>query len=165
MYRLDNWINEGSAWRIEYKDGKYNNISIYNPLSGSAYIELPDDLRNSMKGLINIKNNNHKCFLCCRIRHLNPLNKNRQGVTEVDKTMANNLDYKYNKFHVSKKDYSMIEKKKNVCINVFCYENDLVYSVHISKQKFEDCMELLLINDENISHYVYIKDFYTFIKH
>ena len=73
--------------------------------------------------------------------------------------MTNNLGYKDIKFPVSKKDYKSIEKKNNICINVFCCENDLVYPVHISKQKFEDCMDLLLINDENKSHSVYIKDF------
>ena len=34
LYRLDNWIYEGSAWKIGYIDGEYINISIYNPLSG-----------------------------------------------------------------------------------------------------------------------------------
>ena len=38
LYRLDNWINEGSAWKSEYLGGEYINISIYNPLSGSSYI-------------------------------------------------------------------------------------------------------------------------------
>ena len=155
MYRLDNWVNEGSAWRIEYTDGEYINICIYNPLSGSAYIELPDQLKNSMKGLFNIKSNDNKYFLWCYIRHLNPLNKNPQRITKVDKTMANNLD--------CKKDYKKIEKKSNICINVFCYENNLVYSVYISKQKFKDCMDLSLINDENKSHYVYIKHFKKFM--
>ena len=74
--------------------------------------------------------------------------------------MTNNLDYK---FPVSKKDYSKIEKKGNICITVFCYENDLVYLVYIWKPKFEDCMDLLLLNDENKPHYVYIKDFNRFI--
>ena len=37
MYRLDNWINEGCAWTIEYVDGEYINISIYSPLT------LPDE--------------------------------------------------------------------------------------------------------------------------
>ena len=40
---------------------------------------------------------------------------------------------------------------------------NLVYLVHISKQKFEDCMDLLLINNENKSHYVYTKDFNGFM--
>ena len=42
---------------------------------------------------------------------------------------------------------------------MFCYENDLTYPVHISNEKFENCVDLLLITDENKSHYVYIKDF------
>ena len=63
MYRTDTWINEGSAWKIESTDGEYINIAIYNPLSGSTYIELLDELKNSMKGLINIKNDDNKCFL------------------------------------------------------------------------------------------------------
>ena len=33
-----------------------------------------------------------------------------------------------------------------------CYENELVYPSQISKQKFEDCMDLLLINNDNKSH-------------
>ena len=47
LYRLDNWINEGSAWTIEYMIGEYINISVYSSLSGRTYIELPDDLKSS----------------------------------------------------------------------------------------------------------------------
>ena len=85
MYRLDNWINEGSAWTIEYIDGEYVNNSICSPSSASTYIELPDELRNSMKGSVNVKNNDNKCLLWCHIRHLNPLNKNPQRITKADK--------------------------------------------------------------------------------
>ena len=46
--------------------------------------------------------------------------------------MINGLDYVDIKFLVSKKDYCKIEQKNNTCINVFCYENDLVYHVHVS---------------------------------
>ena len=47
LYRLDNWINEGSAWTIEYMIGEYINISVYSSLSGRTYIELPDELKSS----------------------------------------------------------------------------------------------------------------------
>ena len=63
LYRIGNWINEGSGWIIESIEAQYVNISIYSPLSGSTYIELPDELKNPVKGLINIKNNGNKCFL------------------------------------------------------------------------------------------------------
>ena len=55
LYRIDNWVNEKSGWVIESIDAKYINISIFSPLSGSTYIELPHKLRNLMRGLINIK--------------------------------------------------------------------------------------------------------------
>ena len=55
--------------------------------------------------------------------------------------MTDSLDYKDIMFAVSKNDISKIEKKNNISINVFCYENKLVYLVHISKEKFENSMD------------------------
>ena len=72
--------------------------------------------------------------------------------------MVNDLDYEGIKFPVSKKDFGNIEKKNNICINVFYYENKVVYPVHISNEKFQNCMNLLMITHENKSHYVCIKD-------
>ena len=45
LYRIDNWINEGSGWIIESIDAQYMNISIYSPMIGSTPIELPDKLK------------------------------------------------------------------------------------------------------------------------
>ena len=68
-------------------------------------------------------------------------------------------------FPAKEKDFSKIEVKNNICINVFGYENGLVFPVYISEQKFEDCMDLLLLIDDDKSHYVYIKDFNRFMFH
>ena len=46
LYRIDNWISERYGWIIESIDAEYVNISIYSPLSGSSYIEVPDKLKN-----------------------------------------------------------------------------------------------------------------------
>ena len=48
---------------------------------------------------------------------------------------------------------------------MFCYENEIVFPIYVSHQKFEDSMDLLLLIDDNKSHYVYIKDFNTFMFH
>ena len=55
-----------------------------------------------------------------------------------------------------KRDYVRIEKKNNICIDVFFYEGGLVYLAYILDGKFEDCISLLLIADDNNSHDVYI---------
>ena len=111
-----------------------------------------------MKGLINIKNNDYKCFLWCHIRHLNLVKTHPERITKEDKSMINNLDYEEIKFPVSKKDYCRIERQKNICITVFCCKNGLTYPVYVSNQKFHNLKDLLLISDKNKSHYMYIKD-------
>ena len=63
LYRIDAWINEGSGWIVESIESQYINISTYRPLLGSSYMNLPIELRNPRKGLINIKNKDQKCFL------------------------------------------------------------------------------------------------------
>ena len=66
------WMSEGSQWVIDEILHHYINIVCYIPLSGNSYIPLPQELRNSKKGLINLKNTENKCFLWCHVRHLNP---------------------------------------------------------------------------------------------
>ena len=51
--------------------------------------------------------------------------------------------------------YCKIEQKNSIFINAFCYENDLVHPPHLSYKKTKNCMDLLLLTDENI----YVKDF------
>ena len=80
-----------------------------------------------------------------------------------DKELVSKLNYEKIDFPVSKKDYCKIEVQNNICINVFCYKNNVVYPVYLSDQKFSDSMDLLLISDKFKSHYVYIKDFDRFM--
>ena len=104
-YRVGNWINGRPGWIIESIEAQYVNNSIYCPLSGKTYIELRNNLKNSMKSLINIKNNDNKCFLWCHITHLNPLKTHPESITKVDKNMINDVNYESIKFPISNKDY------------------------------------------------------------
>ena len=83
LYRIDNWINEGSGWIVELIESQYINISTYRPLSGSSYVKLPAELRSSKKGLINIKNNDQKCFLWCHVRHINSVKITPERMTLI----------------------------------------------------------------------------------
>ena len=66
---------------------------------------------------------------------------------------------------MQEKDFNKIEVKSNISINVFRYENRLVFPIYISDQKFEDSMDLLLLIDNDKSHYVYVKYFNRFMFH
>ena len=82
---LDAWISESSAWTIDQIDGLSINTSNCEPLLGGSYISLPEKLKKSMKGLINLKNNDHKCFMWCHVRILNPQNRNAKRIKKEDK--------------------------------------------------------------------------------
>ena len=86
------------------------------------------------------------------------MKRHSERIAKENRNTTNDPDYEGSEFPVSKKDYYKIERQNIICINVFCYENGLTYPVHISDQEFHNSMDLLLISDENKSHYVYIKD-------
>ena len=48
---------------------------------------------------------------------------------------------------------------------MFGYENKLVFPIYFSDLKFKDSMSLLLLIDDDKSHYVHIKNFNRFIFH
>ena len=157
------WISEGSGWTIESVNGHYLNIVQYQPMKGSSYIQLPQELRNSAKGLINLKNNDNECFRWCHIRHLNPQDKYPQRIKKVDKEYIDKLNYIGIEFPVTIKQLNKIEKQNEININVFGYEEKQPYPIYISKEKHEDHMELLLITKDENKHYVLIKDFNKFM--
>ena len=132
-------------------------------MKGSSYIQLPKELRNNMKGLINMKNEDNECFRWCHIRHLNPQEKYPQRIKKVDKEYIKELNYSNITFPVTVKQYNKIEKQNNININVFGYEDKQPYPIYISKENNKDHMNLLLITENENKHYVLIKDFNKFM--
>ena len=51
LNRIATWISKGSGWVIENIHQFYVNIVSYVPLKGKSYFPLPEELRNSLKGL------------------------------------------------------------------------------------------------------------------
>ena len=77
--------------------------------------------------------------------------------------MINELYYDGIDFLLSQKHYNKVEKQNSIRINVFGYENGQPFPIHISKETFEDQMNLLLITKDEKKHYVLIKDFNAFM--
>ena len=145
LQSLENWILHGSGWNVDNILSQNLNISSYKPLSGSTYGELPKELKSSMKGLINSQNNDNKCFLWYHVRHLNGEGKNLWRISGEYKEISKSLNYSGIIFPVSKKDYGKISVMNKININIFSYENKVVYPVYLSDQSFDDTLDLLLV--------------------
>ena len=128
-----------------------------------------------LKGLINLKYDDNRCFLWCHVRHQNPLQHHNERITQKDREIAQTLNYSGVTFPVSIKDMDKIEKQNKININVYGYNEDekYVFPIRNSKEKNEDTLNVLLIGGETKSgyrqHYVLIKDFnrlnYNITKH
>ena len=151
------WISEGSGWTILSIENHYINIVNYSPLKGSSYIKLPQELQN--RGLINLQNKDNQCFRWCHIRHLNRQEKDPHRIKKCDKEFIKKLDYTGIQFPVTTKQYNKIEKQNEININVFGYEERQPFPIFISKEKYQEHMELLLITEGENKHYVLIKDY------
>ena len=106
-----------------------------------------------MKELINIQNNDNKCFIWFHIK-LNFQGKNLFRTTKEDKKISKSLNYDGIEFPVSKKDFLKISLMNKININVFSYKNKIIYPIYLSDQSFNDILDLLLINN----HYILSKD-------
>ena len=136
---------------------------------------MPEELRHHRKGLINLKNDDNRCFLWCHVRYKNPLQHHNERITQKDRKISQTLNYSGVTFPVSIKDMDKIEKQNKININVYGYNEDekYVFPIRSSKEKSEDTLNVLLIGGEPKSgyrqHYVLIKDFnrlkYNITKH
>ena len=163
------WLSEGSGWIIVEIRSHYVNIVKYLPLRGNSYIPSPKELRNSMCGLINLKNIDNECFRWCHNRHLNPRKKNPQRITKEDRESVKGLDYTGITFPVTINQINRIEKQNKINIYLFGYDTvkKRPYPVQISPENYDDNLNLLYIEGKNelgeeTTHYVLIEDFSKF---
>ncbi|GFQ65098.1 uncharacterized protein TNCT_338041 [Trichonephila clavata] len=67
--------NKGSGWEFQEVVKNELKIAIYKPLAAASYIPLPPKLKNK-KAILNIKNEDQRCFLWCVLAHLHPVEAN-----------------------------------------------------------------------------------------
>ena len=79
----------------------------------------------------------------------------QKKITKQDKEFISDLNYDGIEFPMQEKHFSKIGVKNNICINVFGYENELVFPIYVSDQKFEDSVDLLLLINDDKSRYDY----------
>ena len=95
--------------------------------------------------------------------------KNPQRIKLEVRESAKRLDLSGIEFPLTIKQIPLIEKRNEININVFGYEEKSVYPIYVSKAEHLDHMELLYIEDKEGQHYVYIKDFsrlmFNFTRH
>ena len=141
----------------------------WEPLYGSSYIPLDPYLANK-KAIINMKNEDDKCFMWCVLRALYPKDKNAERIDKDLKSKQDNINMNGIHYPVSFKAIERFEDlNPNISISVLGYNKKKgVFPLQISKYTGCDYDIVLLllkeaVNGENgeikeKTHYTLVKN-------
>jgi hypothetical protein len=105
-----------------------------------------------------MKNEDEECFKWCVTRALNPVEDHPERIDKDLKSQAEKLNWNNITFPVDLKTIDRFERQNaTICVNVFGYDGKSVYPLRISKHEHENIVDLLLISDDEKSHYCLIK--------
>ena len=159
----------GSGWVFVEVEDLTLHTYIWNPLNASSYLPLDAYLTNK-KALINMKNEDNKCFLWSVLRYLNPKDKNAERIDKDLRSKENTLNMKGIKYPVDFRGIDRFESQNpDISVSVVGYNKvDLVYPLRQSKYtgRKHDIALLLLkeaVEGENgeieeNTHYVLVKN-------
>ena len=158
---------EGSGWVFVRVINLTLHVDIWDPVKGSSYIDLPKELK-SKNAIINMKNEDNKCFLWCVLRALNPSKDKHPSRIDKDlKSKEHTLNMEGITYPVDLKDIKRFEKQNlDISISVLGYSKDeRIYPLRISKytkvkkeNERKHNITLLLIKNGDNSHYCLINN-------
>ena len=151
---------EGSGWRFEKVEKLVLHTTRWEPVNAGSYIELPQELKNR-KAIINMKNQDDKCFMWSVLRALNPKDKNAERIDNDLKNKVDTLNMEGIQYPVSLRGIDRFEHlNPEISITVLEYnKEEKVYPLKVSK--YTGCnhdIVLLLIKDGEKSHYCLVKN-------
>ena len=160
MY-LDTALNSSMNDSFSISQIKSITLTVYSVkrVRGSSYIPTPAPYNSPKCGLLNIKNEDEKCFYwCMKYHHSNKL-KNADRISVLSK-LEDDLNYENVEFPSSYDDIKTFEDNNKIAVRVYVIDEDN----GISTDRFEnieyirnDIIYLLRVEDGEKSHYVYIK--------
>ncbi|GBO33086.1 hypothetical protein AVEN_241117-1 [Araneus ventricosus] len=153
---VDEFIRRSSGWILDKNVHFELCVAKYQPLRASSYIILPKRLVD--KAVLNIQNEDQKCIVWCLIAH--KLNILAHDSFRVSHYIPHEQEIKLDGMEcpVPLNKIPIVEQLNNLRINVFGYEENAVFPLYVSKRADEDCINLLLITNEETHHYCLIRN-------
>ncbi|XP_030762218.1 uncharacterized protein LOC115887036 [Sitophilus oryzae] len=168
LTKLEEFEHRGSGWRYLGISHLIVSINKYSPINGATYVSLPSWL--SGKGIVNIKNNDSRCFAWCILAHLFPVQNDCENVNSYPQNIHDFLNFKNIEFPVALTSISKFEKQNpNISINVFGIDNKSkciigpYYHTKIVKEKHINLLYLISKYQKN-GHYCLITDLSKLVK-
>ena len=163
--KIEEWDNNESYLQLNkvlYVDIK---VRKYQPLVGSSYIETPKWI-SDRKATINIKNEDGYCFKYCIMFGLyqSEIPKDPQRLSHykrLEQKCGSSINFDKIKFPFEVKDqnFKMFHRNNpSISLNIYFVENSMILPLKFCDEEKINHMNLLLIQKQEKTHFLYIKD-------
>ena len=158
MRRIKEFIGNGSGWTVSQVKNIVMHSVIYRPTSGSSYIKTPNQIARK-QAIINVQNEDNLCFVWSILAALHPQKDNAHRVSKYIHYQSE-LNIKDLSFPLGIDQVKKFERlNSSISVNVFALDKKSgVYPVYITSFKERKHVNLILLTDDDKSHYAWIKD-------
>lgn len=162
--KIDDFQMHGSGFTLSEIKELNIQVSHFQPIRGSSFIDLPKFLK-SKKAIINVQNNDNQCFKYAILSALYPATSNPHRATNYYPYM-NKLDFTNIKFPVQLTDIAKFEQQNpTISVNVYHFDDEkkLIQPLRLTKAVKTNHIHLLLLTEESNDidntkfHYCWIK--------
>ena len=149
MQKLNKGQFEGSGFVFQEIEEVILAIDKINDIQASSYIELPPKYKKN-QSIINIKNNDHFCFLWCILKYIFPVEDNK-NITSSYYIYMNKLNLEGLHFPMKVKNIpnfeKLITKFGNLNVNVFELTYSVLTPILINKKYLQRQIDSLLFEN------------------
>ena len=165
LNQISIFCTAGSGWVIERMAVFDVKICKYSPMRAATYIPTPKKIQKLRRTVLNIQNlDDSLCFVYCILAALFPVKTNQQRPSSY-KSHLGALYFNKKKMPMPLSGIPAFKKSNNLAVNVYAHDGNEIYPAYISKQKQNSKkIHLLLISNEEKSHYCLIKNLDRLLK-
>ena len=157
LEKISKFQNKGSGWQFDSVESFDINVDPFKPLRGSSYFPLPAKLA-AKKAIINVKNmKDNECFKWAVTSAVYQRKVHPERLNSEMKKNSERLNWKGIDFPTPITQIARFEKQNPYSINVFGWMGGNVYPLRISKHTNEQCINLILLSNNENQHYCWIK--------
>ena len=157
---MENYNKRGSNWVFKKVIRLDVNFVRWNPLRGSAWIPLPEELAYK-KAVINMKNRDNMCFKWCIARAANMVENHPERIDKLLREQAEKFDWTDCKFPMALDKIKIFEKRNDISVNVYQWK-ECAYPLRITKEEKPFHVDLVFLTKDFENHFALIKNFSRF---
>ena len=163
--RMSIFAQAGSGWTLEENHALVLEMTDYQPIGGSSYIELPKDIYDT-KSIVNVKNKDQACFKWAVLAALHPAEHHAERIIHYE-PYTDELNFTGIEFPVTVEQITKFERlNPEISVTVLGIDEaekkgqdpSILFPLRVPDKQQEHHIVLIYWSRDDVHHYAYVKN-------